>query len=89
MAHHANAMNVEVGLKEGEGRVQMQINNNGRGVKKEEIASSKSIGTVRMRERARLCGGQMRIKSTPGKGASVKVSIPLKEEEPSAEDTSR
>ena len=89
VARHANAMNVEVTLKEGDGRVLLQIKDNGRGVKEEEITSSKSIGIVGMRERARLYGGQMRIKGIPGKGTTVKVSIPLKEEEPSAEDTGR
>ena len=89
VARHANAMNVDVSLKEGDGRVLLQIKDNGRGVKEEEITSSKSIGIVGMRERARLCGGQMRIKGIPGKGTSVKVNNPLKEEEPSAEDTNR
>jgi len=87
VARHANAMGIEVSLKEKDSRVLLQIKDNGRGIREEEITSSRSIGIVGMRERARLCGGQMRIKGIPGKGTTVKVSIPLKEEELSAEDT--
>ena len=89
VARHAHAANVEVSLKQRNGRVVLQIKDDGRGVKEDEIASSKSIGIVGMRERARLCKGQMRIKSIMGKGTMVKVSIPLKEEKSSAEDISR
>jgi PAS domain S-box-containing protein len=88
VARHANAANVEVSLKQRNGSVVLQIKDDGRGVKDEEINSSKSIGIVGMRERARLYNGQMQIKGNPGKGTTVKVIIPCKEES-SAEDISR
>jgi signal transduction histidine kinase len=75
---HAGATQVMVHLKEEDGRVIMEVRDNGRGISKAEISNTKSMGLLNMRERAGLLGGDFKIRSVPrGKGTVVSVSIPL------------
>src|SRR5690242_19725110 len=75
---HAGATHVAVDLKEAEGRVTLEVKDNGRGIAREDISNTKSMGLLGMRERAALLGGVFRIGSLPGgKGTRVCVSIPL------------
>lgn len=75
---HAGATHVAVDLKEAEGRITLEVKDNGRGIAREDISTTKSMGLLGMRERAALLGGVFRIGSLPGgKGTRVRVSIPL------------
>jgi signal transduction histidine kinase len=65
-------------LEEEANNLILSVKDNGRGIKEEEISSSKSLGLLGMRERALLFGGGMKISGTPGKGTTVIVRIPLK-----------
>lgn len=73
---HAGATLVEVDLYEEAGRLILEVRDNGRGIRREQISNVKSIGLLGMRERAALFGGEVRITGTPKKGTSVIVSIP-------------
>jgi signal transduction histidine kinase len=74
---HAGATQVTVYLKERDGRVILEIRDNGRGISKAEISNTKSMGLLNMRERAGLLGGDFKISRLPGgKGTRVCVSIP-------------
>jgi signal transduction histidine kinase len=77
VARHADAKEVEVSLKKEDGKVHLEIKDDGIGIKAEKVISSNSMGIIGMRERAYLCGGHVRITGTPGKGTTVKVAIPL------------
>jgi signal transduction histidine kinase len=75
---HAGATQVTVHLKERDGRIVLEVKDNGRGISKEEISNARSMGLLNMRERAGLLGGDFKIAaSAGGKGTKVTVSIPI------------
>lgn len=75
---HAGATRVRVDLKEAEGRITLDVTDNGRGITAAEISNTKSMGLLGMRERAALLGGAMKIgRVRGGPGTRVSVSIPL------------
>jgi signal transduction histidine kinase len=75
---HAGATEVGVELKEKDGQIIMEVKDNGRGISKNEITNTRSMGLLGMRERAALLGGKFRIGPLPhGSGTKVTVSVPL------------
>lgn len=75
---HAGATQVWVDLKECDGRVTLEVKDNGRGITRSEIHNVKSMGLLGMRERAALLGGIFKIgRVGSGRGTRVKISIPL------------
>jgi signal transduction histidine kinase len=75
---HAGASRVNVSLREANSHVSLEVRDDGRGIKKQEISNSKSLGLLGMRERAALLGGTFKISRTPrGNGTQVTVVIPL------------
>jgi len=76
---HAGATHVTVDLKEVDGRIILEVKDNGRGIGRSEISNTKSMGLLGMKERAALLGGIFKIgRLTQGKGTRVRVSIPLR-----------
>jgi signal transduction histidine kinase len=83
---HAGATHVGVDLKEAEGRITLEVKDNGRGIARNEIFNSRSMGLLGMRERTELLGGVFQIGNVPRqKGTRVRVSIPLKRPTPAAD----
>ncbi len=76
VARHANATQVLLNLSHRDGLLELQIQDNGRGVKQEEIDNSKSLGLLGMRERALMFGGDVQIKGENGRGTTVTLRIP-------------
>jgi PAS domain S-box-containing protein len=76
IARHADATNVEAILESRNGVVSLEVRDNGRGITKEEILGSKSLGLIGMRERARWLGGDFTIERYPIGGTVVRVAIP-------------
>jgi signal transduction histidine kinase len=75
---HAGATLVTVHLKERDSRIVLEVKDNGRGISKEEISNTRSMGLLNMRERAGLLGGDFKISAgVGGKGTKVIVSIPI------------
>jgi signal transduction histidine kinase len=75
---HAGATQVQVHLKEENGRINLQVEDNGRGISRAEVNNSTSMGLLGMRERAALLGGTFHIGRIPRSvGTQVRVSIPL------------
>ncbi|GAI56657.1 unnamed protein product, partial [marine sediment metagenome] len=60
-------------------RIKVIISDNGRGFElpKElsDFASQGKMGLFSMKERVRLCGGALSIKSRPDKGTEVKIEL--------------
>jgi signal transduction histidine kinase len=74
---HAGATQVQVHLKEENGRINLEVEDNGRGISRAEVSNSKSMGLLGMRERAALLGGTFHIGRIPRTvGTHVRVSIP-------------
>jgi len=83
---HAGATHVTVDLKESDGRISLEVKDNGRGISRHEIVNSKSMGLLGMRERAALLGGIFKIgRVREGKGTRVSVSIPFDRDGPQPE----
>lgn len=73
---HSKASVVVVTLVRRRGTIVMKVMDNGKGFDKEKIDSYKSLGFVGMRERLRAINGTLNIRSTPGKGTTLKVEVP-------------
>jgi signal transduction histidine kinase len=65
------------GVAASDGRLMLQVADNGRGISREELLGSKSLGLTGMRERISLLGGKLDIEGAPGQGTTVLVELPL------------
>lgn len=74
---HAKASRVDVELAEEDAHLVMKVRDNGRGISAEELASTRSLGLVGMRERAILIGGEVTLHGAPGKGTTVTLRVPV------------
>jgi signal transduction histidine kinase len=81
---HANATLVEVRLAEENGALVLIVRDNGRGISEEEIANTRSIGLIGMRERAMLIRGEVTLTGEPGKGTTMTLRVPLNGQSPDA-----
>ena len=75
MARHSGATEIRVRLRVDGDSTTLEIEDNGKGIEKEKILSSKSLGLLGMRERAQMFGGRITVTGTPGMGTKVKVEI--------------
>jgi PAS domain S-box-containing protein len=77
VARHAHASQVDVRLYQ-EGRmVVLDVRDNGRGIRVDEAEGVGTLGLLGMRERARMQGGTLEVKGTPGQGTRVRVLVPV------------
>ena len=71
---HARAQKVAVRLRLKEGSACLEIQDDGRGFDPAVARQSGGMGLRGMEERARRIGGQLEIKSAPGKGTTLQVT---------------
>jgi PAS domain S-box-containing protein len=76
---HASASEIDLVLEKDEDSLNIQITDNGVGMQESALQKSRSFGIVGMRERVHLLNGSISIISHPGKGAQLKITIPMKE----------
>jgi len=76
VARHARANEVNVWLRKKGDCMVLSVRDNGRGIRKNEVADNRSLGLMGMSERALLFGGQVRIHGSEGTGTSIIVRIP-------------
>jgi signal transduction histidine kinase len=57
--------------------VTLQVQDNGRGIRPDELTNTKSLGLLGMHERVRLFAGELNISGTAGGGTTVLAKIPL------------
>ncbi len=85
VARHARASRVEVSLKALEGWLELKVKDDGQGFVPAEIGEGGGPGggwgLAGMRERASLLGGRLQIESTPGRGTTLTLRLPLVAEE--------
>jgi two-component system, NarL family, sensor histidine kinase UhpB len=74
-ARHSGAKRVEVRLRRADGGgVLLEVSDDGRGFAFDE--SERGLGIGGMRERALLIGAELTIESRPGRGTTVRLSVP-------------
>jgi len=76
---HARARRVSVRLKEGDGRVVLLVEDDGRGIQNGK--GRRGLGLLGMEERIRELGGVFAVESAPGAGTKIRAEIPLAAEE--------
>lgn len=77
---HAKASKVDVILDVDEDHVALTVRDDGVGIPEERRDNHKTYGLRGLRERATYFGGKVDIRSTPGKGALITISLPIKPE---------
>lgn len=77
IARYADAKHVKVSLSITGEVLSLEIHDDGRGIKADEIASAHSLGLISMRERAKYLGGIFSIQGAPDQGTTLKVSLPI------------
>lgn len=77
IARHANATLVNASLRSDENSLYFSIKDNGAGFNLNTINRKKTLGLLGIKERTLLIGGTYQIKSNPGEGTEIIISIPL------------
>ncbi|MGE5644674.1 MAG: sensor histidine kinase [Acidobacteriota bacterium] len=77
VARHSEAKAVRIALGERAGKVELAIEDDGKGLPPGAPGES-GMGMVGMRARARNAGGEVVFRSAAGKGLSIKVEVPAR-----------
>jgi len=89
VARHARAKTVTVELRQEEGQLHLRVRDDGIGFNvaaiREKAVRGASLGLLSMEERAALAGGQLELKSLPGRGSEVHAWFPLLWQTPPSE----
>lgn len=82
VVRHAQAESVSVRLTSHAGRLELEIQDDGRGfsLEKARARPGSSIGLFGMTERIALVDGRIEIDSKPGRGTRVRATVPIREE---------
>ncbi len=79
IGRHAKASIVQLSLALKDGGLLLAVSDNGSGFEPGLQTHRPSLGHASMRERIRLLGGKLDIRSTPGKGTTVIAWVPIPE----------
>jgi signal transduction histidine kinase len=76
---HAHAKRVRIRLEMQNGRLSMVVSDDGEGFEQTDAFSEIGghFGLLGMRERAERLGGALQLRSQPGQGTQVEVTVPL------------
>ena len=74
---HAQASHVRLELSDLEGVLTLEVSDDGRGARAEDLGKLNSFGLVGLRERAESVGGWLDVVAEPGRGLNLILSIPL------------
>lgn len=77
VARHAHATRVEARFHREKDRIVFEIFDNGTGFDPEVAKERKSLGLVGMQERALLLNGEFKAEGVPGRGTTIRLTIPL------------
>jgi chemotaxis family two-component system sensor kinase Cph1 len=83
MIRHAGATHASVVILRQNQEITMLVEDNGRGFNPAMVQdkSNRCLGLIGMRERVNLLGGSFVIESVAGEGTTIRVRIPLSEEQ--------
>jgi signal transduction histidine kinase len=74
---HADATKVEIRINEKNGKLILEVQDNGQGISEAAITNSRSFGLIGIRERAHSLGGEVTITGTRNEGTCLTVKMPL------------
>jgi signal transduction histidine kinase len=77
VARHAEATHVGVRFAMDDGKLCVQVRDNGKGIAPAALRSPKSLGLLGIRERARRLGGTVSVGAGDGGGTVVALELPL------------
>jgi signal transduction histidine kinase len=77
IARHANASHVTVNLYRLNGDLLIQIRDDGRGIRAEDMEKAESLGLIGMRERVWAMNGDISISSDEPPGTRIEIVLPL------------
>ena len=84
ISRHAQATDILIDIEKQDGYVTYVIKDNGRGFDPQAVVDSekgqRGIGLATMYQRTRIAGGRLEIKSSPGAGTQLTLTIPIKKE---------
>ena len=75
VARHAEATRVTIDIEGTADGVALSVEDNGNGIREEQIINSQSFGLIGMKERAYFLGGEVKITGVPNKGTKVILSF--------------
>jgi two-component system, NarL family, sensor histidine kinase UhpB len=78
VARHSGAARVEIRLQRHDGRISLEIEDDGRGIELAAVSATGSLGLLGMRERARALGGELNVRRAGRRGTIVRAVIPLR-----------
>jgi PAS domain S-box-containing protein len=73
----ADQVSIRVAAPDGQPAV-LEIQDNGRGFRRDDPGWRPGLGLASMEERARLLGGRFTVDSEPGRGTRIQVTVPTK-----------
>ncbi|MFY9316539.1 MAG: PAS domain-containing sensor histidine kinase [Burkholderiales bacterium] len=80
IARHSGAKRAWVTLAAANGSLQVEIEDDGRGINAEDLRKARSLGLKGMRERFAYFGGSLEISSPARGGTRVRIQVPVEQE---------
>jgi PAS domain S-box-containing protein len=77
IARHSGARNAWVILGAENGSLEIEVEDDGRGIAPEDIGKSRSLGLKGMRERITFIGGAFEVARAPRGGTRLRIKVPL------------
>jgi signal transduction histidine kinase len=74
---HSGARNVKIAVRQEPGRLQLSVEDDGKGF---DAREERGMGLLGIQERVSYLGGSLDLASTPGRGTVLRVALPLQEE---------
>jgi two-component system sensor histidine kinase UhpB len=77
IARHSGATEASLDIHSDASHCIVRVEDNGRGFPDDDQHAQSSFGLLGIRERASALGGELRIRTSPGQGFALRVSLPL------------
>jgi len=81
---HSGAQSIQLRLVADDGRLRLEIADDGCGFAPDERRGTEALGLVGMEERALALGGRLELRSAPGRGTCVQLECPLEVRAPAS-----
>jgi PAS domain S-box-containing protein len=77
IARHSGAKHAWILLAAGDGSLEVEVEDDGRGIAPEDLAKTRSLGLKGMRERIAYLGGSFEVARAPRGGTRLRIKLPL------------